>query len=125
MTEAKKQEIIKAQETKFVSRIKSYADDKGYKLGYVYVGVYEGREELRFSITEKDRLSYTPEFYEEMTFEKFANNPKFEVQTTSYGSLNEEEMEKFMFAMEQAFLLQKFLHNLDWSECPRIKVEEI
>lgn len=48
MTEAKKQEIIKAQETKFVSRIKSYADDKGYKLGYVWVKVFQTVQSLKF-----------------------------------------------------------------------------
>lgn len=128
MTEQKKQEIINVQKTKFVSRIKFYADDKGYKLGYVWVKVYDdGFESLQFSISKNDSYSYTPDFYESTSInfgKSFDNNPKFEVQTTSYGALNQEEMEKFIFAMEQAFLLQQFLHDLDWSECPRIKVDE-
>lgn len=128
MTEKTKQEIIKAQETVFVRQLKRYAHTKGYELGYVWVKVYDnGFESLQFLIIKKDYDSYTPTIYENTSinfFDSFDNNPKFEVQTTSYGALNEKEMQKFMYAMNKGWEMQQHLNIIDWSECPRIKVEE-
>lgn len=126
MTPEKKQEIINAQESDFVKGLKAVADNNGYETYYIWVEVSEnGREYLNFEITEKDKRSYTPEIYQKHTFGKsFLENPKFEVQTTSYGALNEEEMQKFMYAMNKGWEMQQHLNIIDWSECPRIKVDE-
>lgn len=126
MTPETKQEIINAQETKFVKGLKRVAESYGYETYYIWVEVSKtGREYLNFELTQKDCKSYTPEIYQKHTFGKsFLENPKFELQTTSYGALNEEEVQKFMDAMNKGFSMQVYLNNLDWNKCPRIKVEE-
>ena len=126
MTPETKQEIINAQESDFVKELKNVADNNGYETYYIWVEVSEnGREYLNFEITEKDRRSYTPEIYQKHTFGKsFLENPKFELQTTSYGALNEEEVQKFMDAMNKGFVMIQYLNKLDWSKCPRIKIDE-
>lgn len=126
MTPETKQEIINAQETDFVKELKAVAESYGYETYYIWVEVSKnGREYLNFELTQKDCKSYTPEIYQKHTFGKsFLENPKFEVQTTSYGALNEEEMKEFMNAMNKGWSFQQYLNGLDWSECPRIKIDE-
>lgn len=126
MTPETKQEIINAQETMFVKGLKRVAESYGYETYYIWVEVSKtGREYLHFELTQKDCKSYTPEIYQKHTFGKsFLENPKFKLQTTSYGALNEREVQKFMDAMNKGFSMQVYLNNLDWSKCPRIKVDE-
>lgn len=128
MTEKTKQEIIKAQESDFVKGLKKVAESKGYKIGYTWVKVNDdGFESLYFEISKIDHNSYTPDIYESTSIhfgKTFDNKPQFEVQTTSYGALNEEKIQKFMTEMCNGAAMQMFLNNLDWSKCPRIKVEE-
>lgn len=129
MTEKTKQEIIKAQESNFVKGLKKVAESYGYETYYIWVEVSKtGFESLHFEIypKENDFRTYIPEIYVRNTFgrkTKEMDNPKFKVQTTSYGALNEEEMQKFMDAMNNGFSMQCYLNNLDWSKCPRIKFD--
>ena len=117
-----------SQESDFVQKLKKVAERKGYEIRHCYVEVSEtGYERFEFLMRQKDYKSYTPEIYVRNTFgrkTKEMDNPKFEVQTTSYGSLNEEEMKEFMNAMTNGWVMQQYLNNLDWSECPRIKFDE-
>jgi hypothetical protein len=89
------------------------------------VKVYnDGFESLFFEILTKEFNSYTPKIYYKNSMQTFDNCPEFEVQTASYGALNQGEMNDFINAMTDGFNLQDFLHNvIDWSECPRIKFE--
>lgn len=128
MTEKTKQELSKVRESIFVKKLEKVAKSKGYIISYVWVKVYKnGFESLQMRIIEGDASRYTPTIYESTSInfgKTFDNKPQFEVQTTSYGALNEEEMQKFMTAMCNGCAMQMFLNNLDWSECPRVKVEE-
>lgn len=131
MTEQTKQSIaiINAQEIDFVKGLKKVAESKGYEINYCYVEVSKtGFERLYIKIEPKDfntRHLSEPEIFRKSTCGKsFDNKPIFRVSTTSYGTLNEEEMQKFMDAMNNGFSMQCYLNNLDWSKCPRVKFDE-
>lgn len=119
--------IIKAQESDFVQGLKKVADSKGYKIILCYVEVSKtGFESLQIEIEPKgyytDHLTEPEIFTRAACGRNFNNKPIFRVATTSYGTLNEEQMQKFMDAMNNGFSMQCYLNNLDWSKCPRIKV---
>lgn len=127
MTEKTKQEIIKAQKNNFVKKLKKVAESKGYEIGYVYVEQCGYGDYLKLQIAPKDKFNtYTPDVYDGSLFmNNFENKTNFQVQTTSYGALNEEEMQKFMTAMTNGWTMIQYLNKLDWSKCPRInRVEE-
>lgn len=123
-----KEKFNQSQESDFIKDLKFHCIMYGYELKHCYVEVSEsGYERFEFYMTEKDYKSYTPEIYVRTTFgrkTKEMDKPKFEVQTTSYGALNEEEMKEFMNAMNDGWKFQQYLNNLDWSKCPRIKFDE-
>jgi hypothetical protein len=121
------QKIMMAQESDFCKVLKKVAEVKGYMIGGVWVRVCKsGFESLEFEIRPINRRSYTPDIYEKdlIHFESFNNNPQFKVQTASYGALDGEEMEEFMKAMNNGWEMQQYLNQLDWSKCPRIKIED-
>lgn len=127
MTEKTRLEIFESQKSDFVKKLKKVAKSKGYEIRYVYVEQCGYGDYLKLHISPIDNgfRVYTPSIYESTNFDNFENNPKFEIQTTSYGALNEEEMQKFMNAMNNGWFMIQYLNNLDWSKCPRInRVED-
>lgn len=127
MTEKANQEILNAQETPFVKALQDLAERLGYKIYPVWVGVTKtGFETLNFYTEPKelDGNSYIPEICSRVCRGSFDNKPFFKVATSSYGSLREEEMQKFMEDMNKGLSMQVFLNNIDWSKCPRINVDE-
>lgn len=79
--------------------IKTYKDGSVYQNFYVKVADYnEGRK------------NYIPEiYYEDNYFGE--RNPRFEIQTTSYGALNPEEIQKVIKGYQEAVEAVEILTN--------------
>ena len=68
-------------------------------------------------VFRKDSKDYLPEIYFK---DDFNDDYQYEIQTTSYGALNEEEFANFLNAQTKAYSLIQKLQNFDISKLPII-----
>lgn len=105
---------IKEESNSTVSRIESLCKAYGYKLMYAYNVQYKdgGRKYLSMNIVPDGSNKYAP------TISVDRKSLEVMIQTTSYGSLNIAEYEKFIEACDNAYNLAVGLSEIDFDKLP-------
>lgn len=107
-------EAIKKETASFGSALKAF----GYEAEYCFFN----KGTLQLGVFSDCSRDYQPEIYIRRDFD--SSVLKFEIQTTSSGSLTTEEYPKFLEACNMAMTAVEFLQNYDYSSFPEVEFEE-
>lgn len=107
-------------------KAKAICEKYGYELWVMLNEVYEaGYSFPKLQVFKKIENKYGPDiFYSNIApFRSGEKDYQFQIQTTSYGSLNMEEYPKFMKATENAYEMVKELSEIPVETWPCIKAD--
>lgn len=102
---------------------------EGYTLAFA-IEKTKHNEYKRVSVVRQNRDKYMPEIYihNELVYveseKKKVQRLSVQIQTTTYGCLNIEEIEKMTDCYKSAIKVVEYINNYDWSEAPVIEEEE-
>lgn len=105
-------------------KIQSIASKYGYNADNSYMRSWG---DPYVQLSSKDRNDFHPQIYFNDGYagiNKAKNSWKFEIQTTSYGSLDEKEYEKFLKCCQDAYNMIKELSKVDLSKLPQEPKED-
>lgn len=104
-------------------KVAAMCDKYGYSLYTMVNRVWSKYNMPVIQINKKNDNRYAPEIsYTSKTFG--GNDYRFEIQTTSYGSLDMDEYQKFMKAINNACELVKELSQISVDEWPAVDCRE-
>ena len=114
--------IKKCQDNSTWQRVNNICNKYGYNLAPLsYVEVYpSGKEKISLNIISNRENRYNPEIFYNS---KFGQDPVFEIQTISYGSLVLEEHAKFIEAVTNAHNMIKEIEKIDFTTLYKTEVE--
>lgn len=92
------------------------------KFGYDVGASWFEKGLLRLDVTADDSREYQPTIY--ISREWKSDKLSFKIQTTSFGSLDSVDYEKFLIACNMANSAVAFLRHYDYSKFPEVEFEE-
>lgn len=114
--------LKKCQDNPTWQKVNNICNKYGYHLAPLsYVEVYpSGKEKINLNIRSNEENRYNPEIFYSS---KFGQDPVFEIQTTSYGSLVLEEHAKFIEAVTNAHNMIKEIEKIDLTTLEKTELE--
>jgi ribosomal protein S16 len=98
-------------------KFKGIVNKYGYEVHHAMNRTYSNGDILHeVGIYNPKRDRYTPDIY----FDSFNDKPKFQIQTTSYGALDEKEYKLFIDACNRAYNLIVELNKFDLDTLPNV-----